>query len=177
MDMGIDFKLPSRAALEDVLPRNNVFGLSNSAFRSDVLRRCLPVRADVELVDWYLATRAWLLGAELEFEDIIRMDYRQHGTNMTQVRPPFCQQQIVSDCERVRHHYHVLRTTPLAGARAERLTTIESVASDVEEFYYNIVLNPTMLDHYVEALNKLELVPLWWSSVAHPALQHMWLQI
>ena len=42
-DLGMTFGLPPQARPEDVLPRNNVFGLSNSAFRSDLLRRCLPI--------------------------------------------------------------------------------------------------------------------------------------
>ncbi len=56
-DMGISFRLPAQTSPEEILPRNNVFGLSNSAFRSEVLRRCLPIPADVVLVDWYLSTQ------------------------------------------------------------------------------------------------------------------------
>ncbi len=93
---------------------------------------------------------------------------------MARVRPPFFQEQIISDCQLVRHHYQVLRTTPLTGAIADRFAILERVVSEVEEFHNRIVLNPTMLDQYVEALNNLELAPLWWSTVAHPALQHMW---
>jgi hypothetical protein len=32
------------------------------------------------------------------------------------------------------------------------------------------------LECYVEALNALHQPPLWWSSVAHPALGKMWRQ-
>lgn len=173
-DLGSAFKLPPQAAPADVLPRNNVFGLSNSAYRSEALRRCLPIPADVALVDWYLATRAWLLGARLEFDDAIRMDYRQHGKNMARVSPPFGLLQVISDCERVRHHFQVLRATPLGGAMTDRLAMVEGVASDVEDFFQKIVLAPTRLEQYTEALNDLVLAPLWWSSVAHPSLQHMW---
>ena len=173
-DMGLAFRPPPHAGPGDVLPRNNVFGLSNSACRSDLLRRCLPIPADVALVDWYLATRAWLSGARLAFDDVVRMDYRQHASNMARVRPPFDQQQIKSDCELVRHHFQVVRCTPLQGALADRLASVERVASDVEAFYQQVILQPPRLERYVRALNDLELAPLWWSCVAHPALQHMW---
>lgn len=175
--ISLAFGLPSHASPGDVLPRNNIFGLSNSTFRSKLLRRCLPIPADVALVDWYLATRAWLLGARLAFDDVVRMDYRQHGANMARVRPPFGPRQIISDCELVRHHFQVVRAMPLEGAMADRLAALERVASDVEAFHRHVVLQPTRLEQYVQALNDLELVPLWWSSVAHPALQKMWTPI
>jgi hypothetical protein len=173
-DVGMAFRMPPHAAPADVLPRNNVFGLSNSAYRSDLLRRCLPIPDDVALVDWYLATRAWLLGAKLDFDDVIRMDYRQHGMNMARVRPPFNPIQVISDCNRVRHHFQVMLATPLAGAMADRLASLEVVASDIESFHLHVVLNPKRLERYVEALNDLDLAPLWWSSVANPVLKDMW---
>ncbi len=80
-DLDLIFDLPPQLEPDDVFPRNNVFGFSNSAFRSDLLRRCLPIPASAVLVDWFLATRAWLLGARLTFDHVPRMDYRQHSTN------------------------------------------------------------------------------------------------
>ena len=65
--LDMTFTLPPDMAPEDVFPRTNAFGLSNTAFRADVLRRCLPIPAAAVLVDWYLSTRAWLLGASLGF--------------------------------------------------------------------------------------------------------------
>ena len=174
-DMGLEFRLPPHTSLRDILPRNNVFGLSNSAFRSNVLSRCLPIPAGVELVDWYLATRAWLLGARLSFDNVVRMDYRQHGTNMAQVRSPFSRQQIITDCERVQHHFQIIRATPIDGAIAQRLATLDDVVSDIEAFHQRVILQPKHLEHYIEALNDLKLAPLWWSCVAHPALKHMWM--
>ena len=61
--MDMTFTLPADMAPEDVFPRTNVFGLSNTAYRTDALRRCLPIPDAVTLVDWFLATRAWLFGA------------------------------------------------------------------------------------------------------------------
>jgi hypothetical protein len=173
-DLGLTFGLPPRARPEDVLPRNNVFGLSNSAFRSDVLRRCLPVPADVVLVDWFLATQAWLYGARLVFDDVVRMNYRQHAANMTRVRYPFSRHQVIEDTERARHHFQILRAIPIKNYKADRRAELEQVAMDVESFYRHVVLRPAQLECYVQALNALEPAPLWWSSVAHPSLSQMW---
>jgi hypothetical protein len=175
-DLKMTFSLPPKAKPENVLPRNNVFGLSNSAFRSVLLRRSLPIPSDVALVDWFLATKAWLYGARLAFDPVARMDYRQHSANMTCVRPPFSTQQVIKDTERVRHHFEIVLADPRGDYRDDRLAEVKRVASDVESFFRKVVLKETQLDRYVQALNALKLKPLWWSSVAYPSLQHMWEQ-
>lgn len=173
--LGLTLGLPPMTGPESVFPRNNVFGLSNSAFRSDLLRKCLPIPATAELVDWFLATKAWLYGARLSFDDIVRMDYRQHGENMARVRPPFSGHQITRDTQRVLHHFQIVRASFTSGVMAGRLAELEGVATDVELFFGDIVLRPTRLESYAQALNDLEPAPLWWSCVAHPSLQQMWI--
>jgi hypothetical protein len=174
-DLGMNFGLPHNVRPEGVLPRNNVFGLSNSAFRSDLLRRCLPIPAATELVDWFLATQAWLYGARLAFDPVVRMDYRQHSANMARVKPPFGVQQVIEDTERVRRHFQILLASPINGAAPDRLAVVDRVATEIEMFYRQIILRPDKLDRYLDALNELRLAPLWWSSVAHPSLRKMWL--
>jgi hypothetical protein len=83
------------------MPLRNAFGLSNTAYRCDLLRRCLPIPASAWAVDWFLATRAWLLGATIEADPVVRMDYRQHGANMASVRPPFDEARVRVDADRV----------------------------------------------------------------------------
>jgi hypothetical protein len=166
--------LPPRLLPEDVFPRNNVYGFSNSAFRSDVLRRCLPIPAEAVLVDWYLATRAWLLGAKLSFDRVPRMDYRQHAANTARVRFPFSQDQIVSDTKLVRQHFNLLLAEPIADYVAERYAALRNVAKDVEAFHDHVVLHPVKLDGYVEVLNVAQPASLWWSCVAYPAFRQMW---
>ena len=65
--------------LEHLLVRNNVMGLSNTAYRSDLLRRCLPIPTEAELMDWLLAVRSLALGARLQFDPEPRMWYRQYS--------------------------------------------------------------------------------------------------
>lgn len=174
--IGSDFGLPSRQEPDTVLPRNNVFGLSNTAFTSDLLQKCLPIPAEVMLVDWFLATRAWLYGARLSFDRVARMDYRQHDSNMVQVRYPFSVRQVIKDTERVRQHFQFLRS---AGGgetyKAERMAELQQVAADVDLFHQQVVLQPARLQGYVRSLNALKPAPVWWSSVAHPALSDFWI--
>jgi hypothetical protein len=172
--LGLSFDRPPLPP-EQVLPRHNLFGLSNSAYRSDLLRRCLPVPAQAELVDWYIATRAWLLGARMAFGPRVEMKYRQHGANMVQVAPPFDGHRIAKDTTRVRHHLRLVLTHGRDGARPSRLTELMRAAADVDTFYERVVLQPAALARYVEAVNALDMPPLWWSGVAHRSLQHMWM--
>jgi hypothetical protein len=172
--LGLTFGLPPELEPEDVFPRNNVFGFSNSAFRSDLLKRCLPIPAGAVLVDWFLATRAWLLGAKLLFDSVPRMDYRQHPTNTARVRFPFSRDQVISDTALVRQHFQLLLAEPRLEFVAERVAALSRVTAEVEQFHQQIVLHPEQLDAYVRALNALQPQALWWSCVAYPALGLMW---
>lgn len=173
-DLSGCLSLPAGTDPVSVLPRNNVFGLSNSAIRSQLLERCLPIPCDVELVDWFLATRAWLLGARLTFDPFARMSYRQHGANTARVCGPFTTAQVVVDTARVRKHFRIVRTNPPPGFIQERFNELEQTAGDIELFYQRVILDVEQLDRYVAAFNALVLPPLWWSCVAHPVLSHFW---
>ena len=173
-DLGASLRLPLDATPEAILPRCNLFGLSNSAFRSDLLRRCLPIPAGVTLVDWFLATRAWLLEARFAFDNETLMDYRQHGGNMVRVVPPFDEAQVTRDTERARRHFRVVQASFPYGAALQRRTDLARVAADVDTFHRQVVMNPERLEQYVQAINALGIAPLWGSSVANPILQHMW---
>jgi hypothetical protein len=173
-DLGLTFGLPVQVGPDEVFPRNNVFGFSNSAFRSDLLRRCLPIPAGAVLVDWFLATRAWLLGATLTFDRETRMDYRQHPTNTARVRSPFGTEQVISDTALVRHHFHTVLAELGRQFLAHRIVALRCAAAEVEAFYQQIVLHSGQLNDYVQALNQSHPAPLWWSSVANPALKQMW---
>ena len=173
-DLGLILGLPPQTSLEEVLPRNNIFGLSNSAFHTSLLRRCLPILTDVVFVDWYLATRAWLMGAKLAFDDVARMDYRQHDANMVRVSPPFTSKQITYDTERVRQHFQLLLTVSTKEYKADRLSELMRVRNDIDTFHQEIILQPRQLERYVHDLNELDLAPVWWSWIAHPSLRQMW---
>ena len=173
-DLGVTFGLEPEAVAADILPRQNVFGLSNSVYRSSVLRRCLPLPTDTLLIDWFLATRAWLLGARLDFDRSVQMDYRQHGRNTARVLGPFGALQVEQDTRRVAAHFRLVTRAPTEDCLPERLALVRDVAEDVDRFWRRVVQTPRALDSYVVRLNALHLPPRWWSWVAHPALSEMW---
>jgi hypothetical protein len=173
--LGSEFNLDPAQESSQILPGNNVFGFSNSAYRCELLERCLPIPDDAVLVDWYLATRAWLFGAKLSFDREVRMSYRQYGANTARVRLPFWPDQILSDSALVRRHFQLV----LASGGQERFqpgrwAQLLSVAHDFEQFERYINQSPANLNAYLESLNRVVKQPIWWTSVAYSPLAHMW---
>jgi hypothetical protein len=175
--LGSRFSLDPALKPAQILPRNNVFGFSNSSYRCELLERCLPVPRDAVLVDWYLATRAWLFGAELSFDHNLRMKYRQYDANTARVRLPFWPEQILSDSMLVRKHFqHVLASGNQDQFLPGRWTELLRVVRDIEQFDRYIHQSPANLNAYLDSLNRAVRQPIWWTSVAYSPLAHMWKQ-
>jgi hypothetical protein len=157
-----------------LMPQYNSFGLSNTVYRCELLRRCLPLTPTNPLVDWALATRAWALGARLAFDHQPLMAYRQYEHNIARVLVPFTGQQIVHATERVCHHY----ASELAGwgypprPRAALL----AAQARLEQFARFINAAESNLEQYVAALNRLSPKYVWWWALAHPELEELWKQ-
>lgn len=171
------FNLDPALRASQILPRNNVFGFSNSAYRCDLLEQCLPIPRDAVLVDWYVATRAWLLGAELSFDRNVRMKYRQYSANTARIRLPFWPEQILSESALVRRHFQLVLASGdqdkfLPGRWAQFLCA----ARDIEQFDRYIHQSSENLTAYVDSLNRAVKQPIWWTSIAYTPLAHMWKQ-
>lgn len=173
-DLGTTFAPPVGEDPNAVFPRTNAFGMSNSAVRGGLLARCLPIPAAAVLVDWYLASRAWLFGARFAYGDRVEMDYRQYGTNTARVRGPYTAAQVAEDADRVAEHYRLVRASDLDGALPERLEALEAAAEEVDTFRTRVVARDDVLGRYVTALNGLDTPMLWWAWVAHPSLRCLW---
>lgn len=171
--VGVVFPAPPGADAASLLPRYNAFGLSNTAYRSDTLQHCLPIPDECELVDWLLATRAWSAGARLSFDDTPRMRYRQYPANVAPVLQPFSEGQVVAATARVLAHYRCVLDggwpVPAGNRRA-----LERERARVAAFDRAARRRPGMLAAYVEALNALPPVVIWWWLVAHPELEAVW---
>lgn len=175
--VGAEFNLDPACNPSQILPRNNIFGFSNSAYRCELLERCLPIPDDAKLVDWYLATRAWLLGGDLGFDRSVRMRYRQYGFNTARLTLPFLADQILSDLALVRRHFElVLATADREYYLPGRWQQFLGSAHDIEQFEHFVTQGSTNLSKYVELLNHTVRQPIWWTSVAYAPLAYMWKQ-
>ena len=172
-DLGIVLKPPEGQDIAGLLPRSNVFGLSNTAYRTHILRQCLPIPPECVLVDWFLITRAWALGARLDFDPTCRMAYRQYPLNTARVLPPFTPQYVILTTERILGHY-ALALENVPELQPQHRVELEAARNLVKAFYESIRDSLGMLDQYVQVLNQLPLHQLWWSCVAHPKLENIW---
>jgi hypothetical protein len=159
-----------QSSADDLVVEVNAFGLSNSAYRADVLAALPSIPADCELVDWYLATMAWSANRRMTFDPAIGMNYRQHPSNIARVMPPFERHQIVTAARRVSDHYRrVLDRASDATSRARLLEAQARVRRFCE--YFGDAL---AAERYVAALNRMRGPHLWWEMVAHPELENLW---
>ncbi len=173
-DLEAIFKPPAGVDVATILPRNNVFGLSNTAYRSQLLRRCLPLPPKCVLLDWFLVTYAWTLGARLAFDFTCRMAYRQHSNNLGRVLLPFTSQQILAATELVLNHYECV-LTHITELQPKFKNKLKSTRSRVNLFYRSITSSPAILRQYVGAFNQLPSNHImWWQCVAHPQLEKIW---
>jgi len=172
-DLGIVLKPPEGQEIAGLLPRSNVFGLSNTTYRAQILRQCLPIPADCVMVDWFLITCAWTLSARLDFDFTPRMAYRQHSQNTARVLPPFTPQQVLLATERVLDHY-TLVLEKIPELQPQHRIELEAARSRAQAFHMSIRASCDVLHRYVQALNQLPPNPIWWGCVAHPQLEEIW---
>jgi hypothetical protein len=177
-DLGVRVRFGPPAGVEwaELLPRHNVFGLSNSAYRSDVLRRLLPLPETCILIDWLFATRAWALGYDMYFDEEPGMSYRQYGENVAKVIPPFTSTDVLRATERVRKHYDLLLDEPSWPMPASSLSLLMAARKRFTAFERFVLESPTGLASYVEALNALPPRFVWWWAIANPELEQIWMK-
>lgn len=151
----------------------NVFGLGNTAYRSRLLKECLPVPASCVLMDWLMATRALASGATIAIDRTPRMVYRQYPNNTARILPPFSIDQILNACKLVVGHYD-LALAEAPERFPQMLDDLERVSGKARRFFKVVQENRSVLHDYVKALNELPAQHVWWDCVAHPALENIW---
>ena len=171
-DLGLVFGPEGEVDWSEFLSRYNVFGLSNTAYRSEILRRLPKAPPDCVAFDWHLVTHALCGGASLHFDETPRMAYRQSGHNLARVVRPFAPADIEQATKIVLSHYRAL-TEPARTSR-ELSLRLEPARARVEQFFERVIARPERLEAYVSALNELEPRYVWWWCVAHPQLERQW---
>jgi hypothetical protein len=172
-DIGVTFGPDGETDLKALLPRCNVFGLSNSAYRARTLDRCLPVPAGCQLVDWLLASRASATGASMWFDPVPRMFYRQHAKTTAPVLGPFTAARVLEAAGQVQRHFDLLLDSGWIWPPGTRSPFVAQRAR-VQTFVETMRRSAGAVDRYVSALNRLEPRHVWWWAVAHPELEELW---
>jgi hypothetical protein len=156
-----------------LLSRHNVFGLSNTAYRTATLRCCLPVPAETVLIDWLLILRACSVGATVRFDLTPRMRYRQHQANVARVVPPFTEEYVLRATDLVLDHYRQL-LGPAGRVSAGCRGLLLEAGKDATAFRQAVGRSNQLLRRYVGALNAMPPRYVWWWCVANPELEELW---
>lgn len=160
----------SNDTLHSFLLYRNIFGFSNTAYRSSLLRQLLNNGLNSPLLDWNFATRSASMGARISFDRVPGMLYRQHGKNIARILPPFDRDIVFLSTLLVLEHLRgVLGLLP-----KDLLEIYEKRHNDVVFFHGRISAAPEVCNAYIEAVNTLSEERYWWSFVANPALEEIW---
>jgi hypothetical protein len=138
-----------------------------------MLRRCLPIPAENQLVDWLLATRAYALGAKMTFDARPLMSYRQHSENIARVLPPFSGKEVDAASRHVLRHYESLLHGPALLPDPQR-SALDAESRRVRAFHLSLAASAERRQRYIDALNALPPRYVWWSCVANPKLEEVW---
>jgi hypothetical protein len=157
----------NRTDWEELLNKQNIFGLSNTAYRTTILSQCLDFPVDTVMVDWLMVMKALKAKAKLTFDTTPHMLYRQYENNTARVLPPYTKAQILKATELVLDHYQKLIALSVKNPH------LEERSSEVQHFFRNIA-DDTLLARYTKALNAHKRVFLWWECVANKELVHIW---
>ncbi len=169
--LGVTLQAPPEHDWAELLPRCNVFGLSNTAYRCEALAKTLPLPKEVAVVDWLVVTRAYLAGARLGFDTAPRMAYRQYESNTAQVLPPFTPEGIMRATAHVLTHLQYVLQEPIS--KESFKTSLEQRFAEVRKFSERI--RGDLLTTYTRELNaRTQPVYLWWACVAHKELAYLW---
>ena len=106
-------------------------------------------------MDWLLATRAWLLGARMQFDPVVRMDYRQHGENLVRTVGPFDDAQIARDTELVLQHYEFVTAGADPQFLPQRLAELQAARNEVTQFCRRVIRSKSALAAYRHARRVL----------------------
>ncbi|CBH23619.1 conserved hypothetical protein [Salinibacter ruber M8] len=159
---------------KDVLPHHNIFGLSNTVYRTQALEKGLPLPKSITLIDWYLATQAWLRGGDLSLDRTVRMSYRQHGGSTLSLLPPFTAENVRRTSEAVVGHFSAVACSLPSKPHPERLSAFRKAYEDLRQFKKQVLDNDERLEEYTSTLNQRPPLLLWWGCVAYPELDHFW---
>ena len=163
----------TRTDWSEFLSKYNIFGLSNTAYRTETLVNCLPFPSDTVMVDWLLITNALQNNAHLYFDQTPHMLYRQYQDNTAKVIAPYTPEQIVRATNLVLEHYtKVLPSSPLPSSLTFH-QHLQQRQKDVQHFTATIA-DKNVLARYTKALNALKPVFLWWECVANEELASIW---
>ena len=171
LDSGYTYKVKKDVGKQFPLLTHH-FGCSNSAWRTAVLKDCLKDGVNGPALDWMLVCRAWLQGARILGDPVVRHSYRQYGDNTALVLPPFGLRCTRTATRIVRNHLESLNKIEMLPHPVKE--SLENRLQQVVDFESALKCTTPWFEDYQNALGHFEFPLSWWLFVAHPELDYLW---
>lgn len=172
LDTGYTYKVEKDAGKQFPLLTHH-FGCSNSAWRTAVLKECLEGGVNGPALDWMLVCRAWLQGARILGDPVVRHSYRQYGENSARVLPPF-DISCMRKAARVVHLHLEDLFSMYDSLPHEVQSGLKARLQQVVDFESALIGTAPWFEDYQNALGHFEYPLSWWLFVAHPELEKIW---
>tara|TARA_A100001037_G_scaffold305127_2_gene344140 strand:+ start:7274 stop:8191 length:918 start_codon:yes stop_codon:yes gene_type:complete len=170
----LPWMLKKNSSINDICEFNS-FGLSNSNYKSYVLKEILPIPKNCEIIDWFISTFAFLYRYKFAYIDETFMKYRIYAQNVTKVIPPYNLNDLNIKTKYVLNHFDFIMNILAKTSKNVFENDIEIFKQRhqlVQNFYFKFFNDIEYAKNYVNLLNKYYLENnvreiSWWNVVAN----------
>ena len=154
------------------ITHGNVWGCSNTAYRTEVLCEAARFPDTCVLADWYMATLATSAGAQFVFDANPAMQYRVRSGAPTNPSEPYTPSVLRQATNLVEDHLKLVSNDP--SVNLELHEQLQQRLSEVVAFR-QAIQSDDIVRSYLQVLQTI--VPsqrVWWECVAHTMLKDLW---
>lgn len=153
------------------MTHGNMWGCSNTAYRSEFLVQAACFPNDCILADWYMATMADGAGARFAFDNEPAMLYRVRKGAVTNPCEPYGTETLRQASDHVMAHLEMMAKDM---SDAQMRTRLQRRRDEVSLFCM-AMRSDVLAKQYVQALyDNIPLQGFWWECVAHTMLEDLW---
>lgn len=167
-DLGLKFRASNREDWLGFLINKNIFGFSNTAYRSNILKDIIAIPNQTIMMDWLVVLKALVnKNAQLYFDSNIHMAYRQYESNTNNIVSPLSAENIKRATSLLISHQSIFKN------ELESFNYFQEHFANISVFA-NYIENGENIENYLKELNKKKTVFYWFEQVAYKELEYLW---
>ncbi len=167
-DLGLKFITENQEDWLEFLSNKNVFGFSNTAYRTSILKDIINIPSQTIMMDWLVVLKALVnKNAQLYFDSEIHMAYRQYENNTNKIVSPLSAKNIKQATNLLLKHHLILN---------DELTWLEPFRGHFAKvkLFAKYIEEEANLAKYLKALNNKKEVFYWYEQIAYQELEYLW---
>ncbi len=166
--LGLEFRTQNQENWLEFLTDKNVFGFSNTAYRTNILKEIIDIPCQTIMMDWLVVLKALVnQNARLYFDHDIHMAYRQYAKNVNNIISPLSSGNIIRASKLLLDHQLILE---------KELHDIEPFKKHFAtvDLFAEYISNEANLANYLRELNSQKQVFYWFEQIAYQELEYLW---